>query len=438
MLQLSHKSDRRIPVPVFYRRRPKEDEKENHPNGSSLIHPATASIFPKTCDNHGSIQRKNQATREKEEGCKDYFSDNMCRDSKRTDDTQIDKGNGGDTKRNSTEESLVTRIMPLLVPPATQGRIMRNITVRTWEHANRYLKRLPIINIDEAATGEPTLIGGVYYRAFERHQAEEHYEMMRIIWGGRPDIKRSLVNHRSLGGMRAALGWRRNTRMGLGTYAFQRKVTEQDRERMLDMSRRMTKRVVSKARRHLPELTSDLEGFHKEHNMEAAASTFITEEYQACGHIDKDRTTFSIGLCGQRDETLRGGWFYIASYGVSIQLNDNTMWFFRGRDVHGTSLIRNLDTRYPRYSVVVVLPEKTARAFEAQTKQFESLQKAIEVEPVFEGFTEEEAGARMLHEIQRWKVGAKQKKAKKMKPNDVDDEKMALASFSSITQRQRA
>lgn len=97
-------------------------------------------------------------------------------------------------------------------------------------------------------------------------------------------------------------------------------------------------------RRTLQNFKFSLQKFHKNYTQQFGRRYWRFSIHSSfLNSPDKDRTPFSIGLCSQQNFSVRGGWFIIASWGVAIEITNNTLWFWEGGSVHGTSAMTSDD-----------------------------------------------------------------------------------------------
>ncbi|CAB5359784.1 unnamed protein product [Rhizophagus irregularis] len=93
---------------------------------------------------------------------------------------------------------------------------------------------------------------------------------------------------------------------------------------------------------------------------EIIGAVFCTENYEAIGHKDNDRSKYAVGY---EEGTVKDGFFFYPEYGIAIEMSSNSIWCWLTQAVHGTSKL-DLNDGGTRYTAAITLSERTAKAIE--------------------------------------------------------------------------
>jgi hypothetical protein len=120
----------------------------------------------------------------------------------------------------------------------------------------------------------------------------------------------------------------------------------------------------------MPWITNSYEEFKNEVNLDEKqiiGALFCAENYEAVGHSDNDRTDWALGYVYEIGEVKEGHFFY-PEFGVAIEMSSNSIWYWLTQAIHGTAKL-DLSGGGVRYTAVISLTEKTARAIEREKKE---------------------------------------------------------------------
>ncbi|CAB4374279.1 unnamed protein product [Rhizophagus irregularis] len=150
-------------------------------------------------------------------------------------------------------------------------------------------------------------------------------------------------SHKSVGDM-VGYGTRPNFLDGhSGSYSYKKKASDPDTQRIFDDDRNtLANWLYNYGKKYLPFTTLSYDEFKEKvklDNDEVIGAVFCTKNYQAVGHKDKDRSEFAVGFV----------------------YDEETCWSTKA--VHGTAKL-DLSEGGTRYTAVITLTEKTARAIE--------------------------------------------------------------------------
>ena len=95
---------------------------------------------------------------------------------------------------------------------------------------------------------------------------------------------------------------------------------------------------------------------------EIIGAVFCTENYEAVGHKDNDRSKYAVGYVYE-EGIVKDGFFFYPEYGIAIEMSSNSIWCWLTKAVHGTSKL-DLSDDGTRYTAVITLSEKMAKAIE--------------------------------------------------------------------------
>jgi uncharacterized protein YlbG (UPF0298 family) len=173
-------------------------------------------------------------------------------------------------------------------------------------------------------------------------------------------------NHAAVGNMHAH-GMHSNFFDGqVEPYAYKDKALNPDAQRMFDDDgNTLANWLYEYGRKYLPFATSSYDEFKEKVKLgddEIIGAVFCTKDYEAIGHIDNDRSEFAVGYVYD-EGIVKEGYFFYPEYGVAIELASNSIWCWKTEAVHGTAKL-NLSEGGTRYTAVITLTEKTAKAIE--------------------------------------------------------------------------
>jgi hypothetical protein len=152
-----------------------------------------------------------------------------------------------------------------------------------------------------------------------------------------------------------------------GYYAYKNKALDPDAQRIIDEDgNTLANWLYEYGRKYLSFATVTYEQFKEKVKLdkdEIIGAVFCTKNYEAIGHKDKDRSEFAVGYV-YNEGIVRGGHFFYPEYGIAIELTSNSVWCWLTTAVHGTA---KLDEGGTRYTAVISLTEKTAKAIEKES-----------------------------------------------------------------------
>ena len=175
--------------------------------------------------------------------------------------------------------------------------------------------------------------------------------------------------HRSTGTM-AAHGYRPNrTKTPSFKYKYNENLSFNTEEIYDNDGNTLAKWLFENSKYHLSFATSSYEDFKNQVKLnddEPIGAVFCTKNYEAEGHIDKDRSKYAIGYVYE-EGTVEEGYFFYPEYGVAIEMASNSIWCWLPKSVHGTTKL-NLSKGGTRYTAVISLTEKTAKSIEKKSR----------------------------------------------------------------------
>jgi len=193
---------------------------------------------------------------------------------------------------------------------------------------------------------------------------------IKVTLGSHYPIKRG-AKHISYGLM-AAHGSRANrTNPPTDTYAYKEDLDPHE-QRVYDMDgNTLGKWLFEYGKNYLPDAALSYEVFKDNLNLDDDdffGAVFCTKNYQAAGHVDKDRSEWAIGyVYDEGDLNNNDGYFFYPEYGVAIELASNSIWCWLTQAVHGTAKLNTESGN--RYTAVLTLTERTATSIENRKKK---------------------------------------------------------------------
>ena len=170
----------------------------------------------------------------------------------------------------------------------------------------------------------------------------------------------------------AAHGSRANrTNPPTDTYAYKEDLDPHE-QRVYDMDgNTLGKWLFEYGKNYLPDAALSYEVFKDNLNLDDDdffGAVFCTKNYQAAGHVDKDRSEWAIGyVYDEGDLNNNDGYFFYPEYGVAIELASNSIWCWLTQAVHGTAKLNTESGN--RYTAVLTLTERTATSIENRKKK---------------------------------------------------------------------
>jgi len=153
-----------------------------------------------------------------------------------------------------------------------------------------------------------------------------------------------------------------------GIYAYKKKAIDPNTQRIFDDDgNTLANWLYDYGKKYLPFATLSYDEFKKKvksDNDEIIGAVFCTKNYEAIGHRDNDWSDFAIGYVYD-EGIVKEGYFFYPEYGIAIELASNSIWCWRTKAVHGTAKL-DLSEGGTRYTAVITLTEKTAKAIEKE------------------------------------------------------------------------
>jgi uncharacterized protein YlbG (UPF0298 family) len=153
-----------------------------------------------------------------------------------------------------------------------------------------------------------------------------------------------------------------------GPYVYKEKALDPEEQRIFDDDGdTLAKWLYDYGKNYLPFTTLSYDEFKEKVKLsedEVIGAVFCTKNYQAIGHKDNDRSDFAVGYVYD-EGIVKEGYFFYPEYGIAIELVSNSIWCWLTKAVHGTAKL-DLSEGGTRYTAVITLTEKTAKAIEGQ------------------------------------------------------------------------
>ncbi|CAB5384662.1 unnamed protein product [Rhizophagus irregularis] len=186
---------------------------------------------------------------------------------------------------------------------------------------------------------------------------------IKSIIEGHPIIKRGKA-HASFGKM-VGDGFRPN-RLNSGYDKYVYKTSNPEEQKILcENGITLAKWLFEFGKQHLHWSVDSYEKFKNQSELddnEIIGAVFCTENYEAIGHIDNDRSEYAVGYVYE-EGIVKDGFFFYPEYGIAIEMSSNSIWCWLTKAVHGTSKL-DLSDGGTRYTAALTLSEKTAKAIE--------------------------------------------------------------------------
>jgi hypothetical protein len=232
--------------------------------------------------------------------------------------------------------------------------------------------RIKIINKNQSVhlIHNKNKVGAVIRDAAVKALSDHFGAKMKVTMNAHPEIQRG-QSHES-DGIMVGHGIRKNpTDSHTGTYVYKDKHLEPEVQRIYDHDgNTLAKWLYDNASIHLPWTILSYEEFKKNtqlNNESIIGALFCTKNYEAVGHVDNDRSEWAIGYVHE-EGTVENGYFFYPEYGIAIEMTSNSIWCWLTKSVHGTAILN--DSNGNRYTAVLTLTEKTARAIEWEKNIF--------------------------------------------------------------------
>jgi hypothetical protein len=141
----------------------------------------------------------------------------------------------------------------------------------------------------------------------------------------------------------------RSNRTSIPSYNYFRKEKDlgPNAQRILDVNENtLAEWLFENGKRYLPFATLSYEEFKdqvKLNDDELIGAIFCTKNYEAIGHVDKDRSDYAIGYVYEEGIVKEGHFFY-PEYGIAIEMTSNSIWYWKSKAIHGTT---RLNTSVP-------------------------------------------------------------------------------------------
>jgi hypothetical protein len=230
--------------------------------------------------------------------------------------------------------------------------------------------RIKIINKNQSVhlIHNKNKVGAVIRDAALKSLSKHFGAKMKVTMNAHPEIIRG-ESHKFDGKM-VGHGLRKNpTDSYTGTYVYKDKHLEPEVQKIYDHDgNTLAKWLYNNARVHLPWTILSYEEFKKNtqlDNESIIGALFCTKNYEAAGHVDNDRSEWAIGYVHE-EGTVKDGYFFYPEYGIAIEMTSNSIWCWLTKSIHGTAKLN--DNNGDRYTAVLTLTEKTARAIEREKK----------------------------------------------------------------------
>ncbi|CAB4460003.1 unnamed protein product [Rhizophagus irregularis] len=206
-------------------------------------------------------------------------------------------------------------------------------------------------------------VGAVIRDAAIKKLSEHFGIKIKSIIEGHPIIKRA-NSHASLGKM-VGDGFRAN-RLKTGYDKYVYKTSNPEQQKILcENGITLARWLFEFGKQHLHWAVISYEDFKNQLGLgddEIIGAVFCTENYEAIGHKDNDRSKYAVGYVYE-EGTVKDGFFFYPEYGIAIEMSSNSIWCWLTQAVHGTSKL-DLNDGGTRYTAAITLSERTAKAIE--------------------------------------------------------------------------
>lgn len=206
-------------------------------------------------------------------------------------------------------------------------------------------------------------VGAVIRDAAIKKLSNHFGTKIKSIIEGHPIIKRG-NSHASFGKM-VGEGFRANPLdSGYDKYVY--KTSNPEEQKIIcENGITLAKWLFEFGKQHLHWAVDSYEDFKNQSGLddnEIIGAVFCTENYEAIGHKDNDRSKYAVGYVYE-EGIVKDGFFFYPEYGIAIEMSSNSIWCWLTKAVHGTSKL-DLSEGGIRYTAAITLSEKTAKAIE--------------------------------------------------------------------------
>ena len=206
-------------------------------------------------------------------------------------------------------------------------------------------------------------VGAVIRDAAIKKLSEHFGIKIKSIIEGHPILKREDL-HASFGKM-VGEGFRAN-RLDSGYDKYVYKTSNPEQQKILcENGITLAKWLFEFGKQYLHWAVISYEEFKSQLGLdddEIIGAVFCTENYEAIGHRDDDRSKYAVGYVYE-EGTVKDGLFFYPEYGIAIEMSTNSIWCWLTQAVHGTSKL-DLSGDGTRYTAAITLSERTAKAIE--------------------------------------------------------------------------
>ncbi|RIA82191.1 hypothetical protein C1645_835766 [Glomus cerebriforme] len=128
-----------------------------------------------------------------------------------------------------------------------------------------------------------------------------------------------------------------------GTYVYKNKHFEPEVQKIYDYDgNTLAKWLYNNASIHLPWTVLSYEEFKKNTQLDdekIIGALFCTKNYEAVGHVNNDRSDWTIGYIYE-ERIVKNGYFFYPEYGIAIEITSNSIWYWLTKSVYSTAKLK--------------------------------------------------------------------------------------------------